>query len=214
MRKVVGSSPPSPDPFSLMSFALSILPFLSQKFWVQALTEFLWSSIENSSGNLSVWAGFVFVNHWQETVSKKFSRNFFSQNNSSFVEKSQPLTRNCVEKIQLKFLLPKQSQICRKKSTIDKKPCRKNTVEILPVETILIHLPVYLSKIFPVPFNVQKFYVEIFQQKAWQMWDFLQCRNYSWVKNRIIEYFRMSKKFSVLNLINEKVFECRKYSAF
>ena len=57
-------------------------------------------------------------------VSKKFSRNFSCQNNSSFVEKSQPLTRNCVEKIQLKFLLPKQSQIVEKSQ-----PLTRNHVE-------------------------------------------------------------------------------------
>ena len=119
-------------------------------------------------------------------MSKKFSRNFACQNDFRYV----------------------------KKSTIDKNSCRKNSVEILPVETILIYLQEYLSKIFWIPFYVRNFFVEIIQPKSSEMWDFLQCRNYSWNKNKIIEYFRLSKKFSVLNLINKKVFECRKYSAF
>ena len=75
-------------------------------------------------------------------MSKKLSRNFACQNDFEYVEKSQPLTRICVE---------------------------KNSVEILPVETILIYLQEYLSKIFWIPFYVRNFFVEIIQPKNSEM---------------------------------------------
>ena len=75
-------------------------------------------------------------------MSKKFSRIFACQNDFRYVEESQPLTRICVE---------------------------KNSVEILPVEIILIHLQEYLSEIFWIPFFVRNFFVEIIQPKSSEM---------------------------------------------
>ena len=121
-------------------------------------------------------------------MSKKFSRNFACQNDFKYVEKSQPLTRICVEKILSKFCLSKQfSYIC-------KNTCRKYSGSHFMFE-------IFLSKLFSQ--RAQKceiFYnVEIIPGIRTRLLNIFDCR-----KNSVFLIWSTRKFSNVENILHSK----------
>ena len=121
-------------------------------------------------------------------MSKKFSRNFACQNDFRYVEKSQPLTRICVEKILSKFCLSKQfSYIC-------KNSCRKYSGSHFMFE-------IFLSKLFSL--RAQKceiFYnVEIIPGIRTRLLNIFDCR-----KNSVFLIWSTRKFSNVENILHSK----------